>query len=65
MKMEITMSLKEAKSLLAQSIALTGVGEQQFEVTGVEWESYSTKVVFTLETPEPAIKPAPEELEES
>jgi hypothetical protein len=59
MKMEITMSLKEAKSLLAQAIALTGVGEQRFEVTEVDWQSYSTVVVFTLETSEPAIEPAP------
>jgi hypothetical protein len=57
--MEITMSLKEAKSLLAKAVALTGVGEQRFEVTEVDWKSYSTEVVFTLETPDPAIEPAP------
>lgn len=53
------MSIKEAKSLLAKAIELTGVGEQRFEVTKVDWSSYSTTVVFTLETPEPAIEPAP------
>lgn len=59
MKMEITMSLDEAKKLLAKSIALTTVGTQHFEVTEVDWKSYSTSVVFTLETPTAPIEPPP------
>lgn len=57
MKMEITLSLNEAKELLAKALSVMKVGAHEFEVTEVEWQSYSTKVVFTLETPTPAVEP--------
>ncbi len=59
MKMELTMSVQEAKKLAANALALVPIAGQILEVTEVEWRSYATEVVFTLTTPEPAIEPAP------
>ena len=56
MKINLVLTLDDAKELASSALHVTGVAGKEFKVVDAKWEGYKDSVTFTLESVEPPVE---------
>jgi len=56
MKINLVLTLDDAKELASSALHVTGVAGKEFKVVDAKWDRYGESMIFTLESVEPPVE---------